>query len=270
MREPRSIDGSYVLSRDAEDDGACGRQNGVPPENYRRPNHRYAGVSGGFGLTTVCKATSRGVRVNLVARNDTALRDADARVCAQGDHATHVVANVTKKAGPDIVVHAAIQQYGGFDTWVNNAGPGVFDCLEDISGEARRQLFEMNVGCLVYGTKIAAVFFKTKDGSIIDLRDMVSDVTFPVQDMHFAFKHVVKNFTNAFRLDPEENHAPILVAIVKQLSINTQFTSHKKTTWRRSRICFPRSMYRAAWHTQSFMPLRTVVRMMTSVATLNA
>ena len=93
---------------------------------------------------------------------------------------------------------------GGFDTWVNNAGLGIFGRLEEVSDEDSRRLFDVNFWGLVYGTKVAAAHLKHKGGAIINLGSVVSDVAFPVQGMYCASKHAIKGFTDAFRMELEE------------------------------------------------------------------
>ena len=38
----------------------------------------------------------------------------------------------------------AIQRFGGFDTWVNDAGVGMYGRVDETSDDDSRQLFETN------------------------------------------------------------------------------------------------------------------------------
>lgn len=186
------------------------------------------GASSGIGLVTAYKAASQGARIVLVARNEAALHDAVQHIHTKGGRAIYVVADVTNKAELENVARTAIQQYGGFDTWVNNAGLGIFGRLEEVSDEDSRRLFDVNFWGLVYGSRIAAAHLKAKGGAIINLGSVVSDVAFPVQGMYCASKHAIKGFTDAFRMELEEAHAPISVTLIKPASINTPFPFHAK------------------------------------------
>ena len=186
------------------------------------------GASSGIGLATAYKAASQGARVVLVARNESALQDAVQRIRAKGGQAIHVVADVANKDDLANVAQTAIQQYGGFDTWVNNAGLGIFGRLNEVSDEDSRRLFDVNFWGLVYGSKIAAAHLQAKGGSIINLGSLVSDVAFPVQGMYCASKHAIKGFTDSFRMELEEARAPVSVTLIKPASINTPFSVHAK------------------------------------------
>ena len=121
-----------------------------------------------------------------------------------------------------------IKAFGGFDTWVNNAGLGIFGRLEQVSDEDHQRLFQVNFWGLVYGTQIASAHLKPKGGAIINLGSVVSDVAFPVQGMYCASKHAIKGFTDAFRMELEEARAPVSVTLIKPASIDTPFRVHAK------------------------------------------
>ena len=186
------------------------------------------GASSGIGLATAHMAASQGARVVLVARNEAALIDAVERIRGTGGRAMYVVADVAVAQDLEKVAQTVIQEYGGFDTWVNNAGLGIFGRLEEVSDEDSRRLFDVNFWGLVYGTKVAAAHLKNKGGAIINLGSVVSDVAFPVQGMYCASKHAIKGFTDAFRMELEEAGAPISVTLIKPASINTPFPAHAK------------------------------------------
>src|SRR5437764_5590288 len=80
------------------------------------------GASSGIGLTTARMAARRGARVVLVARNREALESLVHEIGP--DAATYVEADVGDEQAVDGVAKAAIEKFGGFDTWVNDAGIG--------------------------------------------------------------------------------------------------------------------------------------------------
>ena len=102
------------------------------------------GASSGIGLATAYEAANRGARVVLAARNKAALRGAVRRIEAGGGRAIYVVADVTKVDDLMNVAETAIRTFGGFDTWVNNAGIGVFGRLDQVSDADNRRVFDVN------------------------------------------------------------------------------------------------------------------------------
>ena len=187
------------------------------------------GASSGIGLATAYRAADQGARVVLAARNEDALRDAVQRIRGRGGRAIHVVADVARPEDLEAVAQAAIREFGGFDTWVNNAGQTIFGRIETVSDADNRRLFDVNFWGLVNGSRVAAAHLKHKGGAIINLGSVASDVAFPVQGMYAASKHAIKGFTDAFRMELEEDGAPISVTLIKPASINTPIAGHAKS-----------------------------------------
>ncbi len=84
------------------------------------------GATSGIGLTTARMAAEKGAKLVLVARNEDALRELTDEINASGGKAIYVVADVSDEAALRQASKAEIEKFGGFDTWVNDAGVGLF------------------------------------------------------------------------------------------------------------------------------------------------
>ncbi len=186
------------------------------------------GASSGIGLATAQAAAKRGTRLVLASRNGEVLKDTERQINGRGGRAIHVVADVSRRDDVRRIADAAIQRFGGFDTWVNNAGLSIWGRLEEVSDDDHRRLFETNFWGVVYGSLIAVEHLKRRGGTLINLGSVVSDVAIPLQGMYSASKHALKGFTDALRIELEEQGAPISVTLIKPTSINTPFPQHAK------------------------------------------
>ncbi|WP_019140114.1 SDR family oxidoreductase [Noviherbaspirillum massiliense] len=186
------------------------------------------GATSGIGLTTARKAARRGTRLVLVARNEDALRQLAGELTSEGCKALYVAADVGKEEDVRRVAETAIREFGGFDTWVNNAGVSIFGRMEDVSLEDQRRLIDTNFWGVVHGSLLAAKHLKEKGGAIINIGSEVSDRAVPLQGIYSASKHAVKGFTDSLRVELEAENAPVSVTLIKPASIDTMFVPHAK------------------------------------------
>src|SRR4051812_15571729 len=84
------------------------------------------GASSGIGLVTARMAAAGGARLVLAARTADALAELEREIAAAGGRAVHVAADVGREADVDRIADTAVARFGGFDTWVNNAGVGIY------------------------------------------------------------------------------------------------------------------------------------------------
>jgi NAD(P)-dependent dehydrogenase (short-subunit alcohol dehydrogenase family) len=82
------------------------------------------GASSGIGLATALQAAEAGARVVLASRNEGALAQVVEQITSAGGQAYYVVTDVSKHEDIENLANKAIERFGGFDTWVNNAGTG--------------------------------------------------------------------------------------------------------------------------------------------------
>jgi short-subunit dehydrogenase len=186
------------------------------------------GASSGIGLVTARLAAKRGARLVLNARNEEALRQVTDEISAEGGEAVYVVGDVGKFDNVGKIAQEAIRHFGGFDTWVNNAGVSIYGPVLDQSLEDHRQLFETNYWGVVHGSMVACEHLRKRGGALINVGSVLSDVVIPIQGTYCATKHAVKGYTDALRLELEEEGAPISVTLIKPSSIDTPYTRHAK------------------------------------------
>jgi short-subunit dehydrogenase len=144
------------------------------------------------------------------------------------------VADVGNEGDVAQIARTAVDQFGGFDTWVNNAGVGIYGGLLDVSTADSRRLFDTNFWGIVYGSLEAARGLRLRSrtgpfaGAIINIGSEVSDRAVPVLGMYSASKHAVKGFTDALRMELEKAGDPISVTLVKPGATDTPFPQHAK------------------------------------------
>jgi short-subunit dehydrogenase len=165
----------------------------------------------------------------LAARSADTLDGICADINANGGNAIAVVVDVARRDEVDRLAQAAIDHFGGIDTWVNNAGVSIYGRLEEVSEADSRRLFDTNFWGVVNGSLAALPCLRTSGGALINVGSEVSDAVVPLRGMYSASKHAVKGFTDALRIEVEEiDKAPVSITLVQPTAVDTPYPQHAR------------------------------------------
>lgn len=188
------------------------------------------GGSSGIGLATARMAAGRGANVVIIARNEEGLARAAEQIRGAGERCDTISADVGDRAAVKAAVETVIQRHGGFDTWVSNAGVGIYATLEELSDADHRQLFETNYWGVVHCATEALPHLKQRGGALITTGSIASQMPSPVLSSYTASKYAVKGYIDSLRLELIHEKAPVSVTLIQPAGINTPFSEHALNT----------------------------------------
>ena len=187
------------------------------------------GASSGIGLTSALEAARRGAAVVLAARSGEALEEARCTIEAKGGRAAICVADVSREADVERIAEVAIDRFGGFDSWVNDAAAATYGSMEDLTMDDHRRVFDVNYHGLLMGSLVAARHLRARGGgAIVNMGSVLSDRAMIYQGAYSASKAAVQAATDALRMELERDGAPVSVTLIKPGSVNTPYPEHAR------------------------------------------
>ena len=135
---------------------------------------------------------------------------------------TGAVCNVRDHEEVKALVAHAVEEFGGLDVLVNNAGVGVFGTVEEMEPEDFRAVLETNLFGVFYCCREAIPEMKKRGGGyIINVSSLAGANPHPRMAAYNASKFGLNGFSEA--LMQEVRHDGIKVSYVMPGSVNTEF-----------------------------------------------
>lgn len=124
-------------------------------------------------------------------------------------------------------VNQILKEKNRIDVLVNNAGYGLFGCLEDISMEELKTQFETNFfGVVRMLQAVLPVMRKQKSGIVINVSSVAGRIGFPVSPAYISSKFALEGLSESLRY--ELMPFGIKVVIIEPGVIKTNFMSSVK------------------------------------------
>ena len=178
------------------------------------------GCSSGIGLATAEMLRSRGWKVFPTARKTAdlaALRQAGFEAVeldvASSESIAAAVASIMEKNG------------GKLGAVVNNAGFGMPGAIQDLTRDAMRHQFEVNLfGLQELTNRLIPVFREQGGGRIVNISSVVGRLSLPFMGVYSASKFALEAVSDAQRIELSPD--AISVSIVEPGPIRTRFSTH--------------------------------------------
>jgi short-subunit dehydrogenase len=188
------------------------------------------GASSGIGRETAIHLGARGARVVLAARNAEALEAAAREVEQAGGQARHVVTDVSEWDQVDHLAGEAVREFGRIDTWINAAGISLYADIAAATPDEMKRVIDVNLVGEMFGTKAAFEQMRRQGGGvIINVSSALARRSVPLQAAYCASKHGITGFTEAVRLELQQEYPGIDLVEVLPSSINTPLFHHARS-----------------------------------------
>ncbi|MBV8205267.1 MAG: SDR family oxidoreductase [Acidobacteria bacterium] len=147
------------------------------------------GGSMGIGEAIARVFVSEGAAVALTSRDQHRAEAARERIAGETGKVLPVACNVRHRPDLDAVAEAAMSKFGRIDVWVNNAGHGLLDSVEQMKPADYRSLFDTNLFGAIEGMQAAlAVMRAQRSGTIINISSVAGHIPVPYMAAYSASK----------------------------------------------------------------------------------
>ncbi len=159
------------------------------------------GASRGLGRAIVLGFAERGARVFAVARSESGLAETAKLAEGMPGAVTTSAADLRDPEKVAATVAAAVENLGGLDVLVNNAGYDVEKVLEDTTLQEWDDVLDLNVRSMFLMCKEAAEHLKDGGGRVINIASVLGHIAMREDLAYVTSKHAVVGFTRALALD---------------------------------------------------------------------
>lgn len=160
------------------------------------------GASSGIGEATARELARRGFDVALIARREDRLTLLAKDLESLGGRAYAIAADLSEDEDTERAARKALECLGRIDVLVNNAGYSPGAALEQVSRQALRHIFDVNVlAALHLAGAITPQMRAQKSGRIINVGSLAGAVPAPLAVPYTSTKAALKMATDSLRLE---------------------------------------------------------------------
>ncbi len=161
------------------------------------------GAEQGIGAAIATRLANDGFAVTVADMNTETANKVAEKINSNGGRALPIVVNVAERDNVFEAVRTTIQELGGLDVLVNNAGLGPTTPIDTITPEQFDKVYHVNVGGVLWGIQAATEAFKKlgHGGKIINATSQAGVVGNPNLALYSGTKFAVRGITQVAARD---------------------------------------------------------------------
>lgn len=229
-------------------------------------NGKVAIVTGGtkgIGRAIAGALVREGMSVCISARNEDEVgRAVNELAASDGGSVAGAVCDVRDYDEVKALIEHTVEELGGVDVLINNAGIGIFGRVEELSPEDFRAVLETNLFGVYYCCHEAIPQMKQRGGGyIINISSLAGTNAHPQMAAYNASKFGLNGFSEA--LMQEVRHDNIKVSYIMPGSVNTAFGDEEpgdEKSWQLQPDDIARVVLDLLHHDERSLPSRVEIR----------
>jgi short-subunit dehydrogenase len=181
------------------------------------------GASSGIGAEAAHRLAQRGADVVLVARGRRGLARTAAAVRDEGARAVVAPADVTDRDAVRQAVQRAVQELGGLDAVIVNAGAASYGEFRETPVEDVHRAIDVTLGGAVNVIAATLPQLERSAGTLVVTGSVAGLQPMPLMAGYSAAKHGLRGLVNSLRLELQAVGSQVRVALVHPGPVDTPF-----------------------------------------------
>ncbi len=183
------------------------------------------GASSGIGEAMAREYSKWGARVVLGARNEDKLWQIVRAIRAEGGEAIYVVADVTKEEDCQRLVERAVEEFGGIDVLICNAGISMRAAFDDVEMAVLHRVMEVNFWGTVYCAKYALPYLQASKGSLVGISSVAGLHGLPGRTGYSASKFAMTGLLETIRIENLNKGLHVMIACPGFTATNVRYSA---------------------------------------------
>ena len=208
------------------------------------------GTSSGIGWHLALQLAAAGCQLVVTARREQRLKELADSVSKFGATCIPVAGDITEPAVREQLVSACVDELGGLDLLINNAGTTGLGKFEEATPERIREIFEVNFFSVAELTRLAIPHLKSGvDPLIVNISSVLGHRAVPFKSEYCASKFAIHGFSDALRAELTEDKIELLLVSPSTTDSELFETAIEDTTdknWKKRGVMSPEKV---AYHT---------------------
>src|SRR5829696_297659 len=196
------------------------------------------GASSGIGLATARRFAAAGADLALLARGE-GVEQAAREARERGVHAAALRADIRERPELEQAVEQAVEELGGLDVAVVNAGAASYGLFTETPPEEFDEAVRLTLTGAVNTIRCALPHLERSDGRLIVVSSVASRAPLPLQASYVAAKHGLRGFLRGLRTELKGAGSRVQVCEVEPGPVDTPFWDHATSASGRLAPRFP-------------------------------
>jgi short-subunit dehydrogenase len=178
------------------------------------------GASMGIGEAIAKLFVEEGARVVMSSRDEGRTEAARLRI-GRTSQTLAIICDVRNREDLDRLLSLTLHNFGRVDIWVNNAGYGLSDSVDQMDMNACRAMFDTNLFGAISGMQVVTpVFVKQGSGTIINISSVAGHIPVPYKAAYSATKFALNAIGKAARIELQNTGVNVLTVCPGYIATN--------------------------------------------------